>query len=133
MRKDAKIFLAVGLFFMLAGVIMGVVDIWRVINYDRLDATLYKVYLDNGNENQRRAIIAGYEYDGEEYGGIVLGGGGPLIMKDGKAYTVLIDPDNPEEVFYPSYLLEIISIGCGGFAVYTGSIGLRARKRTSED
>ena len=29
--------------------------------------------------------------------------------------------------------LEISSIGCGGFAVYTGSIGLRARKRTSED
>ena len=133
MRKDAKIFLAVGLFFMLAGVIMGVVDIWRVINYDRVDATLYKVYLDNGNENQRRAIIAGYEYDGEESGGSVLGGGGPLMMKDGKSYTVLIDPDKPEEVFYPSYLLEIISIGCGGFAVYTGSIGLRARKRTSED
>ena len=133
MRKDAKIFLAVGLFFMLAGVIMGVVDIWRVINYDRVDATLYKVYLDNGNENQRRAIIAGYEYDGEEYGGIILSGGGPLMMKDGKSYTVLIDPDDPEEVFYPSYLLEIISIGCGGFAVYTGSIGLRARKRTSED
>ncbi|SMC47409.1 hypothetical protein SAMN06296952_1385 [Oscillospiraceae bacterium] len=133
MRKDAKIFLAVGLFFMLTGVIMGVVDIWRVINYDRVDATLYKVYLDNGNENQRRAIIAGYEYDGEEYGGIVLGGGGPLMMKDGNSYTVLIDPDNPEEVFYPSYLLVIISIGCGGFAVYTGSIGLRARKRTSED
>ncbi len=133
MRKDAKIFLTVGLFFKLAGVIMGVVDIWRVINYDRVDATLYKVYLDNGNENQRRAIIAGYEYGGEEYGGIVLGGGGPLMMKDGKAYTVLIDPDDPEEVFYPSYLLEIISIGCGGFAVYTGSIGLRARKRTSED
>lgn len=55
------------------------------------------------------------------------------MMKDGNSYTVLIDPDNPEEVFYPSYLLEIISIGCGGFAVYTGSIGLRARKRTSED
>ena len=55
------------------------------------------------------------------------------MMKDGNSYTVLIDPDNPEEVFYPSYLLEIISIGCGGFAVCTGSIGLRARKRTSED
>ncbi len=133
MRKDAKIFVAVGLFFMLAGVIMGVVDIWRVINYDRVDAILYNFYLDNGNEDPRKAVIAEYEYAGEEYGGIVLGGGGPLMLKDGKSYTVLIDPDKPEEVFYPSYLLEIISIGCGGFAVYTGSIGLRARKRTSED
>ena len=129
MRKDVKIFAAVGAFFVIAGLIMGIGDIWRVINYDRVDATLYKVYLDNGNENQRRAIIAGYEYDGEEYGGIVLGGSGPLFMKDGKAYTVLIDPDNPEEVFYPSYLLEIICISFGGYAVYPWIRYLMVRKK----
>lgn len=86
--------------FWWAGIILLCVGIWLIglnvfylVTYDKIEGELY--ITKKGYHNETRVYVT-YEYDGKLYEDIGLSSRNLFTMKDGKKYTVYINPDKPE-------------------------------------
>ena len=114
-EKAKKMGLKVGIIMLLISLLFMVIDIYQIINLDRVEATLtvtrkYKGYV----------AYATYEYLGVRYeekcikscGGIFTTCN-TFVMKDGKSFTVLIDPAKPDIPQATNFGMEIFVITLG--------------------
>lgn len=112
------------LVFMLIGFIIIGVSIHHMVAFDKVETQLVVRTNWDGEGNNRKAYVT-YEYDGVIYKDVALGSFNAFTMKDGKGYTVYINPEEPEWPKTTNYTLGILFVVMGGFAfvIFLGKEG----------
>lgn len=101
------------LIFVLIGVIMIGVSVHHMVAYDKVECQLAVRTSWDGEGNNRKAYVT-YEYEGVIYKDVALGSFNAFTMKDGKPYTLFINPENPEWPTTTNYALGILFVVVGG-------------------
>lgn len=114
--NNKLIFVIAGLVFFLIGCAFGIKDINTKTKYEKVESVLTIYY---ARDNDKKAKVS-YEYNGKQYTDKVLSSFNAFTMKDGKKYTIYINPENPEKPHTTSFALDIIFAGMGAFAAYVG-------------
>ncbi len=103
--------------FWWGGVLLLCVGIWLIglsvfylVTYDKVEGELY--ITKKGYDNEIRVYVT-YEYEGKLYEDIGLSSRNLFTMKDGKKYTVYINPDKPEWPKCVDFTFGILSIVFG--------------------
>ena len=119
--KGLKLFLIAGLIFILLGSLGIGIDIGRSMKYDTVQADVYIVNVNMGNEQDRKKAHVDYEYNGQTYTDIPLNTFNQFAMIDGSKTTILVVPEDPARVYPTSYLLHGVILAFGAIGVAAGS------------
>ncbi|MBR6274063.1 MAG: hypothetical protein IKR27_03525 [Lachnospiraceae bacterium] len=111
-----KIFIAAGAFFVLVALILLTIDLYRVIRYDHVDATV-SIVRNSGNSKQ--AMVT-YSHGDFLYLDVKLSGYNAITMRDGKSMKVLINPKKPDKPYTTSFIIEGLAFACGFFGIFVG-------------
>jgi len=103
--------MAAGIFFILLSLLLIGIDLYRVVSYEHVDATLAV--------HERSARVT-YEFDDGIYQNIGLSSYNALTMKDGKTITVLVSSKNPGKPYTTSFVIEGLALACGIFGLIVG-------------
>ena len=122
MKKN--LFIWAGALFIIIGLLLGSLDIYKQLNYEKVDAVLSIKY--TGAKGTRKEASVSYDYNGVTFENKGLSSYNGFTMKNGGNYTVYIDPDKPDKPKTVSYVLEIVAVSCGIASVI---IGIRNRKK----
>ncbi len=117
-KKSNKksVFSIIGIILVLLALVLIGKDAYHVINYEHVESTLKVV-----RKPQRGyKAYASYEYKGKKYEDIVLSSYNGVIMKDGKSFTLLIDPANPDQPQTTSFFLDALFMISGVACVIVG-------------
>ena len=106
-------FLIVGIALILIALGLGALDLYHVTQYEKVEAQLVVV---RKNSSGKKAHVS-YEYQGVKYEDKALSSYNAFTMKNGKTYTVLIDPKNPDTPHATSFTLEILFFAFGVISV----------------
>lgn len=100
--------------FLLVGLLLLAYDIYVKATYEPVDA---KITIHRSHENDVTASVS-YKYNGEEYTDVALSSYNGFTMKDGRGYTVYVNPNNPEHVRATSFALDVFLIAFSGAALF---------------
>ena len=114
--KKNKVIIAVGVLLFVFAIILGALDLYRMTSYEHVDSMLRISYRKGAG---KKAHVS-YEYQGVKYEDKVLSAYNAFTMKDGKSYTVLIDPDVPENPYTTSFALDLMILAGGVASIYAG-------------
>ncbi len=119
-----KLFIAVGTFFVVIALAILGLDVYRMASFDHVSS---KLTLTRGPHNRKQARV-NYEYDDQLYMNIKLSGYNAITMKDGKEFTVLINPKNPGRPYTTSFIIEGLVLACGVLVIVAGIKGEEEKK-----
>lgn len=92
-KNKKSAFWWVGVLFICVGIFLIGLSVFYLTTYDKVEGELY--ITKKGRNNNIRVYVT-YEYDGKLYEDIGLSSRNLFTMKDGKKYTVYINPKKPE-------------------------------------
>lgn len=109
--------------FIIVGGLLLFKDIHASRNYVKTESviTLYRTV-----KNEKKAKVT-YEYDGKKYEDKTIDSYNGFTMKDGKNYTVYINPEKPDQPVTVSYALDVVFVGMGVFAMVVAIKGKNKR------
>ncbi|MBE5932884.1 MAG: hypothetical protein E7263_05615 [Lachnospiraceae bacterium] len=99
-----------GIFLLGVGIWLIGLSVFYLVAYDKVEGELY--ITKKGYDNEIHVYVT-YEYDGKLYEDIGLSSRNLFTMKDGKKYTVYINPDKPEWPKCVDFTFGILSIVFG--------------------
>lgn len=102
-------FLIVGIAFILIALVLGGLDVYHSTHFEKVEAQLFVVH----NQSSGKRAHVHYEYKGVKYEDKALSSYNAFTMKNGKAYTVLIDPKKPDVPHTTSFALDIMFLVIG--------------------
>ena len=111
-----RAFLIIGIILVLISMILFGKDVYHVINFDHIESTL-KV---TRKPKRGYKAYASYEYKGKQYEDEVLSSYNGIVMKDGKSFTILIDPEKPDQPQTTSFFLDTLFMISGVACVIVG-------------
>lgn len=106
---EKKIILITGILFVLIALGLGGLDVYRLTHFDRVESMLT---IKQRYKAGKKAHVT-YEYQGEYYEDKILSSYNAFTMKNGKNYTVLIDPAMPDNPYATSFALEVMFLILG--------------------
>lgn len=122
-KKNADvIFVRVGILFAVIGLILIGLSVFYMVSYDKVEGSLYV------SSNKRKHADITYEYDGKWYEDIGLSSYN-FRMRNGKEYTVYINPDKPESPKCTNFSMGILCLLMG---VWSIKVGTPVRKNKEE-
>ena len=92
-KKKKSAFWWTGVGFLCLGVILIGLSVFYLTVCDKVEGMLY---ITKKGPNNRTQVYVTYEYDGKLYEDIGLSSRNLFTMKDGKKYSVYINPKKPE-------------------------------------
>lgn len=96
-----------GILLICVGILLIGLSVFYLTTYDKVEGELY--ITKKGRNNNIRVYVS-YEYDGKLYEDIGLSSRNLFTMKDGKEYTVYINPDKPERPKCVDFTFGILPI-----------------------
>lgn len=99
-----------GIIFICVGVWLIGLSVFYLATYDKVEG---KLNIIKKGRNNNRCVYVTYEYDGKLYEDRGLSSRNLFTMKDGKKYTVYINPDKPEWPKCVDFTFGILSIVFG--------------------
>ncbi len=93
MKEKKSAFWWAGILLICIGIYLIGLSVFYLATYDKVEGELY--ITKKGRDNNIRVCVT-YEYDGRLYEKKGLSSRNLFTMKDGKKYTVYINPDKPE-------------------------------------
>lgn len=112
-NDNKKLFIVIGCLFIFIGFALLVGSVYVQTQYEKVDSTLTIHY---GRKNRKTAYVE-YYYNDVHYSDKGLNSFNGFTMKDGKTYTVYINPEKPDQPHAVSYTFAIVLIGFGALAV----------------
>lgn len=111
MKENKKsAFWWVGILLLCVGIWLIGLNVFYLVAYDKVEGELY--ITKKGYHNEIHVYVT-YEYDGKLYEDRGLSSRNLFTMKDGKKYTVYINPDKPEWPKCVDFTFGILSIVFG--------------------
>ena len=114
--NSKRVILIIGIILVLIAAVLVGKDIYHVIHFDHVESTL-KV---TRKPKRGYKAYASYEYQGRQYEDKVLSSYNGVVMKDGKSFTILIDPENPDQPQTTSFFLDALFMLSGVACVIVG-------------
>ena len=109
-KKKKSAFWWTGVGFLCLGVILIGLSVFYLTVYDKVEGMLY---ITKKGPNNRTQVYVTYEYDGKLYEDIGLSSRNLFTMKDGKKYSVYINPKKPEWPKCVDFTFGILTIVFG--------------------
>ena len=110
------VFLIVGLLLILLSAVLFGFDIYHAVRYEHAEAALNVVHTP---KKGKKAHVS-YEFQGKHYEDKVLSSYNGFVMKDGQSYTILIDPEKPDEPHTTSFFLDAMFLAAGAACAAAG-------------
>ena len=124
-KKQNALLILFGIIVLLVGLFATGMDIYQMSNYERVESTL----VVKQKYRKGYTAYASYEYNGVEYEDKGLSYYNAFFMKDGKKFTVLINPGKPEKPCTTSFALNMLAVILGGASIYGVIVKARNESR----
>lgn len=120
-----RVFLFIGIILVLISMILFGKDIYHVIHFDHIESTLKVTH----KPQKGYKAYASYEYQGKQYEDKVLSSYNGFVMKNGKSYTILIDPEKPDQPQTTSFSLDTLFLISGVACVIAGLKDIQRKEK----
>ena len=120
-KNTDVIFFRVGILFAVIGLVFIGLSVFYMISYDKVEGSLYV------SSNKRKHADITYEYDGKLYENIGLSSYN-FRMRNGKVYTVYINPDKPEIPKCTNFAMGTLCLMMGGWLIKVGTPVRKSKK-----
>ena len=109
-----RILLIIGILFLLTSIAFFCKDIYMVTQFEYVESTMTVIHKPKKGYH----AYVSYEYHGAQYEDKALSYYNGFVMKNGKKYTILINPAKPETPYTTAFSFDILFLITGILCLY---------------